>query len=248
TGGTATGGTGGGAGLAGGGGTAPVTYEDVVLSDGPLGFWRFGESSGAVAYDSSGHGRHADYTGNVDHDVAGALVGDPDDAVGFAGSQADVRHGYTFDDFDGTDPYTLETWFRADQYDGAYRHIFNKDFTGTNGRHNIGVFVCTGELLGFERIIASTKHQAQAPLPTVGVWTHIVGTYDGSDLKLYVDGDLIQTTADDRSQDSKPVPSYIGAKRPDLNVLFGALDEFAIYGHALPAHRVRAHYDAGMGR
>ncbi|MDX6199796.1 MAG: hypothetical protein QOJ79_2947, partial [Actinomycetota bacterium] len=54
------------------------SYQAAVLSDAPVGYWRLGERSGAVAADSSGAGRSGSYSGGVSLGVAGALVGDGD--------------------------------------------------------------------------------------------------------------------------------------------------------------------------
>lgn len=39
---------------------ASLAYRDAVVADAPIAYWRFGETSGAVALDESGHGNHAE--------------------------------------------------------------------------------------------------------------------------------------------------------------------------------------------
>ena len=68
-------------------GTAPITYAyqwrqcvtgtytQAVLADGPAGFWRFEETSGASAADSSGNNRPGTYLNGVTLGTAGALPG-----------------------------------------------------------------------------------------------------------------------------------------------------------------------------
>jgi hypothetical protein len=239
----------GGGGSAGGaGGSAPLRYADVVLEDAPVAYWRFGEPGGPTAFDSSGLGHDAQYHGNVGYGHAGAIAGDANTAIHFTGDGADVSHQLAFDDFVNREPFSLECWFQCDHYDGVYRHLFNKDFTGLNYRHNIGLFVTTAENgTGFERFVTGDKHQALAPLPEIGVWTHLVGTYDGSNMRLYIDGALVDTEPDERNQDPKPVATFVGAKFALGQVWAGGLDEFAIYDHELAASRVALHHQVGRG-
>src|SRR5690349_13621690 len=69
------------------------TYQQVVLADSPLAYWRFGESAGTVADDiSAGGGANADYTNGPTLGVAGLLGGDTDTAVAF--SRAADQYAY----------------------------------------------------------------------------------------------------------------------------------------------------------
>ena len=48
----------------------------------------------------------------------------------------------------------------------------------------------------------SDSAQSSAAQLTAGVWQHIVGTYDGTNIKLYIDGVLVETTADGGSSET----------------------------------------------
>ena len=79
-------------------------------------------------------------------------------------------------------------------------------------------------------------------------WTHLVGTYDGTTLRLYVNGVLVSSNAVTYTQNTTR-PLRIAAGRtedtPAQYFLPGRVDEVAVYGSALSAARVQAHYDAG---
>lgn len=64
-----------------GGGMGAVTLRDAILSYSPLGYWRLDETSGNVAVDISGHGRHGAYVG-------GPTLGEPPIFAGADGSCA----------------------------------------------------------------------------------------------------------------------------------------------------------------
>lgn len=85
------------------------TYARTVLADGPAGYWRFGETAGTVARDTSGNGKHGTYYGNATVNQPGALGTDGDRAAGFDGSDDYVSPGDVLD-FTGTAPFTVEAW------------------------------------------------------------------------------------------------------------------------------------------
>jgi hypothetical protein len=77
---------------------------------------------------------------------------------------------------------------------------------------------------------------------TAGVWQHVVGTYDGNTIRLYVDGALKaeNTFASTQAIRSNNVPFAIGdaAVGRGWN-LFGTVDELRMYARALSAAEVQ---------
>ena len=81
---------------------------------------------------------------------------------------------------------------------------------------------------------------------SVGTYTHVVGTYDGQIETLYINGAL------SHSQQGPPPgdvdAAFMWAASSDgIGDFIGSLDELAIYGQALDATTVHAHYLAGTG-
>jgi len=81
-----------------------------------------------------------------------------------------------------------------------------------------------------------TGADIETPLPTTGTWHHIAGTYDGSTIRLYVDGvekasgsvsGPIQTSSTPLYIGNKPFSSYSG------DYFKGIIDEVRIYNRAL---------------
>ena len=80
-------------------------------------------------------------------------------------------------------------------------------------------------------------------IPTTG-FVHVVGTFDGSSLRLFVNGELAIEGASTVLLPDHDAPLRIGAS--DGNEPFaGVIDEVAIYAGALSEERVLAHYVAG---
>ena len=59
-------------------------YQETVLADEPIGYWRLGESEGPTATDASGNGNDGTYSGGVAFGASGALKDDDDSAVGLS--------------------------------------------------------------------------------------------------------------------------------------------------------------------
>jgi hypothetical protein len=75
-----------------------------------------------------------------------------------------------------------------------------------------------------------------------GKWQQVVGTWDGVDIKIYVDGQLAGTVESTRRPSSVST-FYVGYG--ELAPWFrGTIDEVAYYGTALPAARVYQHFIA----
>ncbi|MBL0144540.1 MAG: LamG domain-containing protein [Chitinophagaceae bacterium] len=72
---------------------------------------------------------------------------------------------------------------------------------------------------------------------TDGNWHYLVGTYDGTDLKIYVDGVLEATTADVSVPMTGANPLYIGTSAGSSK-LNGSLDEVSIWNTALTATQI----------
>ena len=95
-------------------------------------------------------------------------------------------------------------------------------------------------LLGIGKILAPTTKND-------GSWHHIVGTYDGTTVRLYVDGAEVTNSA----LSGGVVNSGSGARLKlalfsGSATLQGSIDEVAIYRAALSAAQVLAHYNAGL--
>lgn len=220
-----------------------MTYSDEVLADSPLAYYRLGEASGTTMVDSSGNGRNGTYTGSPlpTLGVTGLLTGDSDTAAHFAGGSGGFGETTYASWMDAT-TLTVEAWVNPDlvtaqigiaQRDASPRcWLMRLTNAGVDGRVDFVVWNSTGTL---HQIIADT------PL-TPGVESHVVGRCDGSTIKIFVDGVEVKSGAFTGTvRGGSSAPLRVG-NTPTFD---GILDEVAIYGTALSAARILAHYDAG---
>ena len=126
-----------------------------------------------------------------------------------------------------TTAITVMAWINADDWIGN-RRILQK---GVDDQYRL---VEEGNL---EFSLAGISGaDIETPLPTTGTWHHISGTYDGSTIRLYVDGvekasgsvsGPIQTSSTPLYIGNKPFSSYSG------DFFKGIIDEVRIYNRAL---------------
>jgi hypothetical protein len=127
---------------------------------------------------------------------------------------------------------TLERWEVMEKAGAYWLNI------RTNGLVRVGGFYggCSGP--GVWQFLDSTR-----AVP-VGRWTHVASTYDGSSLRVYVNGRVAGTKAVTGRTCASGEPLAVGAKNNPTKGLLeafwdGRLDDVRIYGRALSLDEVR---------
>lgn len=237
---------------------AIASYSATVLEDSPLAYWRLGEASGNTAYDSSGNGRDATYSGPT-LGQAGAIDGDNNTSALFIASEGDtVQRSDSSGLIPGFDSWSVEAWVKAPSA-GRYMEIVSWYAGGYLwGHDSLYILGLSSEGLPAFNVRDQTANSMVIYGPTSktdGSWHHLVGVLDreGGRLRLYVDG--IQVTSAPLGSlgliSDIGIPVNIGGQyrfwTSDYRYVQGLIDEVAIYRGALSDGRVRAHYDAGGG-
>ena len=139
--------------------------------------------------------------------------------------------------------FTLEAWVWWNQHKN-YGSILCKGPGGTGQLFNYAFFFYSGNIVcGFGD--GSNFYAASIPTPTINEWHHIVGTYDGSNLKFYLDGDLAN---------SIPFVGTPYQNTTDLGLLHqpypidGKVGPLRIYNKALTADEVSQNFNAQRSR
>lgn len=226
-----------------------MTYSAEVLADSPRAYWRLGDASGSTMTDSSGNARSGTYSGGGAQPtlgVAGLLVGDADTAVSWDGSdRADVIDAAWMD----STVVTLEAWVKPTNVTGTRMILYrdNTNFAGANMRywqllHVAGV----PQFTFWASDGGATQNVIGTTTMSSGSTYHIVGTYDGSVGRLYVNGVQEASVSIGGAIQSSATGAPIQiASTGAASFFIGTLDELAFYGAALSGARVAAHYLAG---
>ena len=216
------------------------TYEATVDQDQPAGYWRLGETSGTTASATIGT-PNGTYTNGPTLGVS-SLVGDTDTSTWFDGSNDYVTFGDNYR-FSATAKFSIEVWLNPTAATANERTVVTKEDSGGVGWAM--VLNPTTNTIAIERGNAGSWDMANSTTALkAGTWYHVVGTYDGSNLRTYVNGTLETTLASSRSlpviTDNLQLSSSGGS-----SAYSGMIDEVAIYSTALSATRIQAHYTAG---
>jgi large repetitive protein len=215
-----------------------ATYAGTVAATpGMTDYWRLGEQPGTTtAADATGTAALGTYVGAT-LGVTGALSGDADTAARFAGS------GYV-NAGDGpalTGPMTVEAWVSTDRVRSAY--LVSDGTSSTTGYH---LWLASNAAPAFTLRMTTGIVQVQAPAAiTTNAWHHLVATVDGSTVTLYVDGAVAASAPALGAPRASAGALMLGRQSPSGRNLTGALDEVALYGTALDAATVAAHYALG---
>jgi hypothetical protein len=259
-------------------------YPTTVLSYNPLAYWRFNETTTSPAINTvTNHGSAG--TGIVGYPIGGALTGqpgivgnsvrllNPGDAVGDAPTHLDVPFDPSFNTYP---PFSIEFWCKPNSLDADANGscpICSLDPYWFEGGNRSGfLFYINGSgqyqvRVGGESSYTAIAGPSAATATTVGQWSHIVATFDGTTLTLFINGAKVATgTAS--ANPFKPnlyAPLRIGATTlsgdsgPDwVSGVFGAVfqpggnrgfdgwvDEVAIYTNILDLGTITSHYQGG---
>jgi hypothetical protein len=242
-------------------GTDAGGYRAVVLADHPIVYWRMGTpDSDLRIVDETGRGNYLQLAGNV-VSVPGGIAGDPNTAIGFDGvsavGRAIDRSALDFHSDAGAEPFTLEAWLNHAPASGGNGSQQQMIFSNVEG---VGAGFIGYQLYGFtpadggpgllrlqtERDVLSgiPTECATAALPD-GVWTHVVFVYTVNSQALYIDNQQVTCPGDPRVFDPRTSGEFDVAFWAQSDYFAGALDELALYDHALSPGQVAAHYHAG---
>ncbi len=208
-----------------------------------VGCWRMEEGSGTLLADGSGKSNHA------------SLYGSPAWSAGMVDTYSldlngTSQYAAVADDptLDLTTGLTLATWIKPEAY--LTQDVIKK---ATNGG-----------LDGYELTLATTKADsssqrpffrinqvangdtyrinAQTMYPTDGTWMHVAATYDGTTMKLYINGVLESSMAASVPIATNDLPLTLGAQdgATASRWFLGWMDDVRVYNRALTAEEILA--------
>jgi hypothetical protein len=166
------------AGTAAGGGSGSPGIDPACASQ-PIGFWRFDDcnTSRADLSDSSFQGNTA--FRNVD---LICTTGQEGQAVSFAAT-ADLVYAPDQPEFALDNGVTIAAWVKPDAVDHT-RTIFRK----RDDANSAFALVINNKKFQFIIKLASGRFVSVSTPAKAGTWTHVAASFDGSYLRLYIDG------------------------------------------------------------
>ena len=208
----------------------------------PLAYWRFDESSGTVAADSSGNGNDGTVLGSpVWRPTGGRICG----ALDFSGRGDYVKVAKAQNLNFAPGSFSVSTWVNPREVGGRMQALVEYDRTTFNG-NRFGLWIDTNGQFQFR--VGSTAWSSRQSLKA-GAWFLLTGVYDSStrQMKLYINGQLDSIGALTGGFVS-PVSTKltIGVRgSEDSEYLNGLLDDMRIYGSALSDQDVLSLFGTG---
>jgi|GEM_PF-1587001 len=209
-----------------------------------------GSESGLVMYNKMSNGSGTTLTDNqTSGSYSGTLSGGASWVA--SGAFADSRNALDFDgsndyincgnganvQFNGTASLTVEAWIKPTG--GVWCAIVSKFIHSSSGEgYSLEIFSDNRVSILFGNNWSDWTALTSGSAISTGVWHHIAATYDGSTLKIYVDGYLAGSGSWTNGITDAGGPLYIGC-RDGSTFMNGQIDEVRIWRTARTVTEIR---------
>ncbi len=222
-----------------------ATYATADLTEGLVVYFTFDNVDGKMILDDSGNGLDADIIANTE-----IVKGKYGDAIHITKEGADCVNVPASDKLKITGEITMAAW--------VYQEAWNNDSQwfdknchngGEHSSYGIGVFEDGANFTMFlgtgnARPTLNKPHSLDAK-----TWHHVVGTYDGATMKIYVDGKLAveqDNKLDFTGTNDQDLRIGCSKDRPQYAFENGSIDEAAIWRRALSEDEINAIMEGGL--
>lgn len=226
-----------------------INGESAVLDSSLLGWWRFNETTGTTASDSSNFAADSTSNGNIgtlksftfDNTTNGWTSGVFGNGLLFNGtSDYIVVPSSSAFDF-GTGDFSIELWLNATST-GNYQTIYSRDSNHT-GSGILAFINPTGGTLHLwvgGTITDGTKNIAN------GAWNHLAIVRSSGTVSIFVNGVLDKSVSMPNTVNVGTNPLYLGITDLSyLKYLNGRIDDVRVYNRALQPYEIYDQYLAG---
>lgn len=218
-------------------------YTDLVLSQGPLAYWKLDENStSASVRDESGNEIHGEYRGLAETGQSGAILAE-------VGASVRLGNGATSINFGDPNPLlrlrnnlTVEAWVKPQTLAGHNRIL------GTSTRQiqsGIGFGIFDGQLIF--TTFGRKDHISDPVFEHTDDWYHVGAVFDSdNDVTFFLNGENIGRVEGDSPAAIGRGNVVLGTKSGQNETFNGWLDEVAVYGHPLSSADFQMRYQMGL--
>ena len=206
-----------------------------------VGCWLMDEGSGTVANDGGAlPANNATWTG-----APAWVAGQSGGAISLNGTS---QYGSTPDEasLDIANQITLAAWIKPEQY--ATQDLVKKATNGSVDGYELTLSTTKTDdppssqkvFVRFNQFTSGDTYRVNSlnDYPINGTWIHVAATYDGSMIRLYVNGVQESSLAANIAIVANGVPLSLGAESNGGRKFKGALDQVRVYNRALSAQEV----------
>lgn len=215
-----------------------LTYDKVILADGPGGYWPLTEAASPFR-DLSGNGYDLSQGGDTPYQIATSpIIGAPtgEKVSSWAGTSGSATTSSSVLGY--APPFTLEAWVNPTDF-ATFRGILDKASGGSPAPYDWYLM----QTSGLPDLVAGGTATAA---PAAGAWSHLAVTVTaGNAITHYLNGAPNGTATFTPSANG--TGSVMIAARPDGGTRWkGGLAHCAVYPVALSAAQIKAHYLSGI--
>jgi len=204
----------------------------------------FDEGTGKEVKDQSKYGNHGEIVNNTEW-----VDGQFKKAIKVAGENSDCVVVPDSDSLKIEGEITMMAWINSPGWEGSADQWIDKNCHngGELNSYGMGVFSNGGTIQMFLGSSAARPTLTVNQVPDVDKWEHVTGTYDGSVMKAYLNGELIGEQAQKFDfQGTNDAPLRVGGSKDRPQYTFnGAIDEVVIYKRALDEAEIKNIMDNG---
>ena len=219
--------------MCGAGATKAVNQSDALVAA-----YSFDAGSGSLVADASGNGNDGAVTG-----AAWTTSGKNNGALTFDGVDDWVTVPDTAS-LDLSTGMTLEAWVRPAAL-GRWRTVLAKERSG-GIVYAMHASEDASKPLGQVDIDGEQSAVGPSSLP-LNAWSHLAATYDGTTVRLYVNGALAGSSTDAGSIPASTGPLRLGGNAIWQEWFRGELDDVRVYGRALSAAELQTDMNTPVG-
>lgn len=212
---------------------------------GLVGYWPMNEGAGTKTNDSSGYGNTGTFNGGT------WINGKRSKALSFNGSSDYIVVPGTINNFLNTSAITVSAWVKANGSSFAQDTGFVTEGFMGDGNVRFGLIgymdtggsstkVAAGFYNGSWRVVNQTGSFS------FNQWVHLVGTYDGSIIRLYINGVQDNSTNYVGSLPLGNEEWRIGRRWDTGTYLNGSIDDVRIYNRVLSQSEIQDLYGTGQ--
>jgi Bacterial Ig-like domain (group 2). len=150
------------------------------------------------------------------------------------------------DSLDLDNAFTIGMWISGDVESDKQTYLVkygsSMDHDGNNEVYSVYAYGQGGPQVYLEDLIAEGNDSYATQTDTTkGAWHYFTATFDGKEVKTYINGKLVQTYPFENIIPHSAKSLRIGASSSDF--FKGCMDELKIYNYALNAEEVKAQYN-----
>lgn len=218
-------------------GYVPTLESSLQLTVQPSGlsvYYPFDENAGTAVWDASANTNNATTTGTPTW-----TTGKVSNAITLNGSSQAIIGP----DVDISTAITVAIWVNP-ATSSQNAKVVSKHSSGTNAQALLQL-INGAPTFGVTTSGSGNLTNSTSTALSTSTWHHVVGTYDGTNVKLYINGSLVDTDPATGTIATNAFAWTIGKEATASSAYFnGSVDEFKVLNRALSVEEIKAEYDA----